>query len=452
MTVQTKSGYTVALHFTALFALSLLISTHAFAQDRDQTRKRIPGTRLTVSPLHDALPPEADLADTFSDFWEAATNLDFPYLENHSAEGEKARFVEALKAFRAGNLTAAETILTDIAARTDDTQLRDHAHTLLVIIYQGENKTKELVTLLDRFPAIIERGDMDRGEAASLRANRDAELPQEKMHIGEEPVTLPLTFAISGTPQLEVEINGVKKWFWLDTGASGTLIASDVAVAMNIPKGDPYEVDNLGTLLTLHGATVDTLKFGPMTLENYRIAILDKRFLRIAGRPISGIIGWPILRRLRLEFNYGEKKVTLQASEMRENEDRNFFWFDYPFVRLLSLEGVPLNFGLDTGADVTRFKHNMLKKLPNLVSEDVTIRGAGLGRASADRGQMLERTVFLVENARLDFRYLKSTPGASARFIAPDGRIGVDIFRKGTVVLDYPAGVFEIILPSGNAR
>jgi len=37
-----------------------------------------------------------------------------------------------------------------------------------------------------------------------------------------------------------------------------------------------------------------------------------------------------------MEFDYAHKTVTLQSSEMRENPNRNFFWFDYPFVRLLS--------------------------------------------------------------------------------------------------------------------
>ncbi len=437
-------------YWVAVSLSSLLILGSGIAQETSSSQKRTPRTQLTVTPLGSAMPHEVDLSPVFKDFWEAAANLYFPYVEHRSPQEASVGFMNALRAIYHGKLDMAEGILKEIATQTDEQHLRDHAHTLLVMIYQNEDKVEALLKLLEYDPSIFERGVIDPGEVASMRARMNIESPKEVTHFQDEVVTLPIKLAITGTPRLEIEINGVKEWFWLDTGASGTLIASDVAKAMNISPGEPFVVDNLSSSLTLQEATVDILKFGPMTLKNYRVAIINQEILKIAGRPILGIIGWPVLRRLRMEFNYANKTVTLQTSEMRENPDRNFFWFDYPFVRLMSPDGVPLNFGLDTGADATRFKTNLLKKLPDLEVKEVNVKGAALGRVASNRGQMLEKASFLVARARLDFRYIKTTPGVSARFIAPDGRLGVDVFRESIVLLDFPAGVFRITVPDGE--
>lgn len=426
-----------------------LISMHSIvaqaAEEPNIAQKRIPLTQLTVTPMQESMPLEIDLSSIFSDFRDAATNLYFHYGDHHSLNETSCQFMNALKSIYHGRLDTAETLLKEIASQTDEKQMLEDVQTLLVMIYQGQDKVGPLLDLVDSNPSLIDKGVIDRGEVISMRGRKDGKFPTEETFFHDGPVTLPIRLAISGTPELEVEINGVKEWFWLDTGASGTLIASDVAEAMRIQVGEPFHVDNLGSPLTLRGAMIDSLKFGPMTLKNYGAAIIDERILRIAGKRIPGIIGWPVLRRLRMEFDYAHKTVTLQSSEMRENPNRNFFWFDYPFVRLLSPKGVPLNFGLDTGADATRYKTNLLKKMTDLRAEEVTVRGAdALGHIASDEGQMLDKVSFLVNNALLDFRHIKTTLGVSARFIAPDGRLGSDIFRQGKVFLDYPAGVFRI--------
>jgi len=74
--------------------------------------------------------------------------------------------------------------------------------------------------------------------------------------------------------------------------------------------------------------------------------------------------------------------------------------------------------------------------MTDLRAEEVTVRGAdALGHIASDEGQMLDKVSFLVNNALLDFRHIKTTLGVSARFIAPDGRLGSDIFRQGKVFL-----------------
>lgn len=405
-------------------------------------------TRLTVATWDGHVPAPMVGSSMFVDWREAARNFDFGRATDDALPEDARAFLSALALIVADRLTDAEAILESLTHRTSDDAILADAAQVLAILYQQAGDNEGLLTLVQRYPALVSSGVVEGSDVVLARAALTANRPEMAIELPNGATTLPLSFAVTGTPMLEVEVNGTKEHFWLDTGSSGTLVASNVADRMGVQLvGDPFEVDNLGTTLPLQGGFIETLGVGPITVRNLEVAVLDESILTIGSYRIAGIIGWPILRELRMEFDYGEEIVTIDRSEERGSSERNFFWFDYPFVQLHTPEGVPLHFGLDTGADVTRIKPNIFKKLANAAPEEITAAVAALGGGTIEQQVwMLNQASFFVREARLDFMNIKTTDGVSARFVAPDGRLGADVFRDAVVVLDFRAGEFRIVV------
>ena len=422
--VQRNDRKPVVSLMAVVVAMVLAPLTAIVAQESDDPRKRIPVTSLTVSPLQGPLPTVSDMSGAFEDFWEAAQNLYFRYAEENNVDEISARFMMALNCIWRGEFGQARERLQEIAMQADRPRLRDSAETLLTMLDEKEGKTLALF-----------------------------ELPEERITFAKEPVALPIRTNFAGLPRLDIEINGTKATFLLDTGSDGTLIASDVAEVSRVRLyGDPVDVDNLGASLSIQVGTVDSLKLGTIEIQNARVSVVDESFLQFGAYKLAGIIGWPILSKFRLEFNYGANSLAIAKSEKRDNPQRNFFWFDYPFVRIMSPEGVPLNFGLDTGSDATRIKRNLFKKLPDLEPEDTTLRGARLGNRVNTPSQMLREVRFLVNDVQLDYQNIKTTDGLSTRFVTGDGRLGADIFQDTIVLVDFPAGDFRVFVPESELK
>ncbi len=384
---------------------------------------------------------------SYSDFWDAAENMDFKYVDKPLVTQVQRQFMRGLGFMFEGDLESAAGVFEQLADHPDSPRMREALHDLLAVLYETLGRHEALLTLIEADPTLIQRGVVDEGHIRLIRLELGSAWPEEMRSIPEEPFTIPHTLSVTKTPRVEVEINGKNQTFWLDTGSSGSLIASDVAEAAEVQMlADSFNVENLGEMLPLRHGLIRELRIGSMYIRDLPVAVLDKDLLRIGPERIAGIIGWPILKDLRLELDGRAMTVTISKSDWVHNLDRNFFWFDYPFVRLHTLDGVPVNFGLDTGADASRIKPYLLEKLAGLSATDVSVRGAGLGQSSVSesRVEMLDTLTLTLPSATLTFGHIKTTEGVSARFIRPDGKLSADVFVDTFVVLDFPAGRFDI--------
>jgi hypothetical protein len=123
---------------------------------------------------------------------------------------------------------------------------------------------------------------------------------------------------------------------------------------------------------------------------------------------------------------------------------RNFFWVGTPIVRVVSQNGIPLHFGVDTGAQETFAMDRLLVKgnVRAFVGERKRI--AGFAGLKEFRGRFIPsmRVALRGRNILLQ-KVLVFTPAVSS-FVALDGVLGSDAGKTGVIVIDAMNGVFSI--------
>ncbi len=126
--------------------------------------------------------------------------------------------------------------------------------------------------------------------------------------------------------------------------------------------------------------------------------------------------------------------------------DRNLFWLGYPAVILHAEDGTPLNFELDTGARDTSINDNIRNKL--CLGAVDTSQGLSIGSGGAE-GSVRRRVTdfsFVQGLTRFHFERISIRNGTKdLAVLQPDGRLGSDVAVGGRMIIELPAGRFEVI-------
>jgi hypothetical protein len=136
--------------------------------------------------------------------------------------------------------------------------------------------------------------------------------------------------------------------------------------------------------------------------------------------------------------------LTISRPERVSHAARNLFWVGYPVVRLVSHDGQPLLFGLDTGAEGSFVTPALLRKLPRtpIAARRGTINGLGPAAMHTD---WVAREIRVSDG---DYAIaLRNSPVAPDRrwtFVTFDGVIGSDVAIATRLHLDFTNGVFDI--------
>lgn len=301
----------------------------------------------------------------------------------------------------------------------------------------AQERWPAFVALADSEPGLLERGSLTRGDLMFARALAGAS-PERFVFKGVASVATRPT--LSGCPEIVVRINGRIQHLVLDTGSSVSVLAGDVAHACGVePIGTEVATGEAatGATVTFRPAVIEQLAIGTLTIENHPVTIVDPEVLtfRIAGLPVmkfDGILGWPAFRGMsvRIDLNRGWSTFTRALSWRRG--PRNLYWLGDPIITLRTEGGRRLNFGLDTGAAHSRIRPRFFDKFPN----------GDFGRVD---GPYVRDIALHMDGRLLRFRELGTTPGIRGAAIwKPDGELGYDVGGGGTVVVDWPAGRFEI--------
>jgi hypothetical protein len=166
---------------------------------------------------------------------------------------------------------------------------------------------------------------------------------------------------------------------------------------------------------------------------------------------IDGIIGFDIIRQLDLEVDYGENSLRLRnPATSRPDADRNMFWVGIPVVRLTSTDGIPLHFGLDTGAQLTFVTETLLDKLDLVAARIESRRVGGLGGEISVRAPVLPDLRVDVRGFPILFRGAVVRAPVYQVLAALDGVLGGDVWSSGIVRIDMTNGVFAIRRPPHN--
>lgn len=391
------------------------------------------------------------------EFWTAVAALDLRGAERRAPDREHRRFVRAMRQVLDGRMGDAETPLAELATGAADTLLRSVSHVVLSAALEYQGKWAELDEFargadLSILPAGQERAALVTWAAAMRRA------PAVEYHFPAQPVTLPFLPAVTGTPTIVVRVNGHPLRFWVDTGSSITLIASDVAERVGVVPLSPdtlHMVTAVG-VTRAQPAAVSRLELGALSISGQTAAIIpaEELMLRVEGQAgeaarsvkIDGVVGMDVVRRLDLRIDFFRGRMTLARPRPGRagKGGRNLLWLGYPLVRLEQPDGRPLYFGLDTGADRTYATEALLGKLPRRWLRKQRQRVAGFGSDTTLTVPTLPTLNVRIGERNFVLTELSVHAPRRLGFVQLDGVLGTDTAAGLVMRIDMTNGVFEI--------
>jgi hypothetical protein len=166
---------------------------------------------------------------------------------------------------------------------------------------------------------------------------------------------------------------------------------------------------------------------------------------------LDGIIGFDIIRQLDIEVDYRESTMRLRnPATSRRFSDRNMFWVGLPVVELTSTDGMPLHFGLDTGAQLTFVTETLLDKLQLQAARMESRRVGGLGGEISLRAPVLPDLRVLVRGFPILFKGAVVRAPVYQVLASLDGVLGGDVWNSGVVRIDMTNGIFSVNRPKND--
>lgn len=409
----------------------------------------------------------ATVKSTSHTFWEAMANLDTGFIERHPVSESQTEFAKALGLVMSGRHDDAALALDGIRTTARDSTLVSASRVLMTAMLQHQDQWKLLAELdsMGRRNSGVD-GSLDRAGVESW-ATAFRKVPAREIQFPEEPVTLPLILSASGTPMVEVMIEGKRHTFWLDTGSSLSILSSDVAAETGIRPllPDTLEVATTTGRVPAQAGAIRHLQIGGINVRNTPALIVASNRMEVrvgdeAGSPsiaqIEGVIGFDIISRLDMRLDYINHRVTFRKPVVNARlprTGRNLFWVGTPVVRLVTSKGIPLHFNLDTGAQETYSTDGLLLKTkPRVIRGERRLVG-GFAGIKIVHGRFVDELHATMGGQALVLRKLMVFAPAFSSFVVLDGILGSDVGKSGVVRIDATNGLFQLeAAPSRGLR
>ncbi|HSU98339.1 MAG TPA: aspartyl protease family protein [Gemmatimonadaceae bacterium] len=390
-------------------------------------------------------------------FWNSVSELDVTAARVQASTVSERFFTDALSSLVNGDLGGAEVLFHSLLADPDPL-VRGRARIGLTVSLNAQGKWQELAALPPEIRAGGDTVDLIDRAAVDSWAGVLRNVPPVTIDAPATPDVLPVLGSTVGTPIIKVYINGHERYFWLDTGATMSLIASDVAAECGVV---PITRDTLAIAaaqgrIAARPAIANTVRIGKITVRNLPVALLDPSALRLDKRlsqgrlvtvKLDGVIGSDVLRRLSVVLDMGAGTIALARPATHPPRQRSLIWIGFPVVRLLTRDGKPVLFGLDTGADSTIVTDAWMDRTPD--------PGLSPAKGSVDvLGATHTSDLPVLRNVTVgDGEYilrLRGVPIVQERrqtFVALDGVLGADVLAHATLRMDITNGMFSIRAP-----
>lgn len=391
-------------------------------------------------------------------YWEALAELHPKDAIASARTPSEKEFAEALENLMYGELEKAEQRFGTLRSTATDSIIRAGSRVIYTATLQYQEKWAALAALKAEEPK------SDRSDKASIELWADAfrSIPPKKYTFRSNTSRLPMLMSAVGTPLVPVRIGRKVYNFWLDTGSSLTMLASDVARDLSISPlvPDTLEIVTSTGRVQANPALIPQLEIGQLVVQNVPAMVVEEAMMQMRElRPdersssvkIDGIIGFDIIRQMDLEVDFGETTMRLRnPATSRPDAERNMFWVGVPVVRLMSTDGIPLHFGLDTGAQLSFVTETMLDKLQLQAARIESRRVGGLGGEISLRAPVLPDVRVLVRGFPILFRGAFVRAPVYQVLASLDGVLGGDIWNSGIVRIDMTNGVFAVRRPYSN--
>lgn len=404
--------------------------------------------------------------DVRSDFWSDISLLDVESAELVAKSVEQRTFAVALRTLMGGDPAAAAVAFELLRGAAKDSVVRSRARiglTMALSYHSDWSALARIESQNDSTDFGTDRLALAAGVERWARAL--SMMPMPTFVIPEQTVTLPMRRSAFGTPVITVSINGHPHDFWLDTGASMTLLSADVAMdaGLKLAARDTLALGVVAGHIEARAVFIDSLAIGPVVVRGLGAAIVSPEALRFderlasgpthpLARPIAGMIGTDVLRHLDIVLDAGAETITIRRPRRAAAPTRNLFWIGYPVVRLVTRDGRPLLFGLDTGAEATYVTATLLDKLPRTRVAARRITLSGIGSDKKQTGWVAREVPLSDGSYAMMLRNVPVLPAQRWTFVDFDGVIGSDVALATRMHLDFTNGVFDIRGSSGPAK
>jgi len=193
-----------------------------------------------------------------------------------------------------------------------------------------------------------------------------------------------------GRPTMEITINGKGPYnFILDTGASGSVIDSNLLEELNIEKGRPIRVGSPGSQQAREGymVSIESASISDFNLPNIRTVALDfsEVFPKFIEDNISGVLSYRTFSEYLIIFDFRQNRLIL-GQESLDSDEGNVLPISNPRIIAFDafLEGEKVEGHIDTGSPAFITVPYSWKDRLSLSSEPVKTDKARLAGGEVD--------------------------------------------------------------------
>jgi clan AA aspartic protease (TIGR02281 family) len=393
--------------------------------------------------------PAADI-----NYWEALARLESAKAIAVARTPTERDFAVALHSLMLGDVGKAKNGFDSLRRFATDSVLRSGARVMHIATLQYQENWVELAEIArDTTRTNAAKPDKAGIELWALAFSR---IPPTTTEFRAHSATVRMLVSAVGTPLIPVHIGGQEFHFWLDTGSSMTMLASDVARSLGITPlvADTLEIVTSTGRIVAEPALLPELRLGQFVVRNVPAMIVDEELMRMrepkhmsteTPLKIDGIIGFDIIRQLDIEVDYDAATMRLRnPANSSPARDRNLYWVGLPLVELTSLGGTPLHFALDTGSQLTFVTETLLDKLQLQPARVENRRLGGLGGEISMRTPVLSELRVTLRGFPILFRSAVVRAPVYQVLAALDGVLGGDIWSTGAVRIDVTNGIFAV--------
>jgi hypothetical protein len=261
-----------------------------------------------------------------------------------------------------------------------------------------------------------------------------ADRKPEKVELASPEVVVPMEI-VKGRPVIEVSIGGKGPFkFVLDTGASGTVLGSELVKELALPEsgevrmGDPINPH----AISAKQVKLDRLSLGGATFSGMTATSMDRMALEqhLGAR---GILGMPAFSDLLLTIDFARREVRIARGELPAADGKDIVAYEQAHGALIR---VPITVAsIEIAADLDSGSPSGVS-LPDAYMEKLPLEGkpVEVGRARTVNSEFVVRGATLKGSVRIGGHVLESP---ELRFNAlPVANVGSQVLARFTITID----------------